>query len=149
MPVCFLEEFIAEVITVRGGGWQKAELLRDSTSSLSPIQAPEAAFDGWERNLGCTFLGERTIFFFCLVQICVSHAFIGCGVISYKLPSIADWLLLTFGVHQPEKGMYNDVHENLMVFVLLCFSFTFATVTVKRNQRTIWSSGKCFFNDWK
>lgn len=46
MPVCFLEEFIAEVITVRGGGWQKAELLRDSTSSLSPIQAPEAAFDG-------------------------------------------------------------------------------------------------------
>lgn len=51
MPVCFLEEFIAVVITVKGGGWQEPGLLGDSLS-LSPIGASEASFRWVKKELG-------------------------------------------------------------------------------------------------
>lgn len=89
MPVCFLEEFIAEVITVRGGGWQKAGLLRDSTSSLSPIEAPEASLRWVKKELG-TRLPSKVIFPSAQGRFVGVMGFKGWGAIYYRRPSIAD-----------------------------------------------------------
>lgn len=51
MPVCFLEEFIAVVMTVGGGGWQEPELLGDSLSR-SPARAPKAGLRWVKKELG-------------------------------------------------------------------------------------------------
>lgn len=72
MPVCFLEEFIAEVITVREGSWQEAGWLRVSSS---PIEAPEAAFDGEEGTWDVPSWGKGHFFFLLLdVDLCKSQA---------------------------------------------------------------------------
>lgn len=68
MPVCFLEEFIAVVITIRGGGWQEAEWLGDSIS-LSPIRSPEASLGCVKKELGAQGEGQLLR----LMQICTSH----------------------------------------------------------------------------